>query len=121
MIVGMALNKDNDIFIEGGSFKRSQNGAYLAQKVRSTLNTIQGEIKSNPSFGVPYFSKIFKKPTDLGQILSIIKAKILGVDGIDKLISFTHDLNTETRRLTISFSVNTVYGEIDISDVTISK
>lgn len=120
MAFGLALDKNNDIFIEGGSFKRTYDGAYVAQKVRSVLNTIQGEVISDPDFGIPYFTDIFVKPVNLGQVASVFKTAILNVDGVDSLLSFDFDFDSSTRKYILNFSVNTEYGEIDLEDVTIN-
>lgn len=121
MAFGLALDANNDIFIVGGTFKRTSDGAYLAQKVRSILNTIQGEVASDPTFGVPYFTDIFVKPVDLGQVASIFKTQILSIEGVNSLLSFEFDYNSNTREYTLDFSVDSTFGEIDINDVTINS
>ena len=121
MAFGLSLDADNDIFIEGGTFSRTSDGAYVAQKVRSVLNTIQGEVVSDPTFGIPYFTDIFVKPVNLGQVASIFKTKILSVEGVNGLLSFDFDYDPETRKYLLDFSVNTDYGEIVIDDVTINN
>lgn len=116
---GLALDKNNDIFIEGGTFKRTYDGAYIVQKVRSVLNTVKGEVSSDPDFGIPYFTEIFQKPVDIGQVASIFKTAILEIDGVNELLDFDFDYLPDTRIFSLSFSLNTDYGTIVIDEVTI--
>jgi len=117
---GLALDKNNDILIGGSGFKRVSNGEYLAQKLRSRLQLIQGESELAEDEGIPYFTDIFVKPVDLPAVASLFKAEILNTEGINELLTFEYSLDTSQRKLTIGFSVNTIYGEIDINNFTIN-
>lgn len=121
MANGLALDKTNDLLIEDNNFVRSSNGAYVAQKVRSTLQLIQGELEDYPEEGIPYYSSVFQKPVDIASVASIFKSAILGVDGVNSLIKFNFELDTTSRIFILDFSVNTDWDEIEINDFTITQ
>ena len=116
---GLSLDEQNDLILQGGSFKRTSEGAYVAQMVKTMLQTVEGEIESDPTLGIPYFTEIFIKPVNLAQVAATFKAKILAVAGVDSLLDFDFDYNEKTRQFTLDFSVNTTWGEIVIEDVTV--
>lgn len=121
MAFGLALDKYNDLIIESNEFVRTSDGAYVAQKVRSNLQMIQGENENNPKEGVPYFSTIFIKPVDLAGVASILKSTILNTEGVNSLARFDFNLDKETREFILDFSVNTTWGEIVVSDFILNK
>lgn len=118
---GLALNENNDIYIEGTEFKRTYDGAYVAQKVKVMLQTVEGESTTDPTFGIPYFDDIFIKPTNTAYIASVFKTKILGVEGVNNLLGFNYDYDNTTRTFSIDFSIDTDYGEIDVTDFTVGE
>lgn len=119
MSKGLALNASNDLIISGSNFVRSSGAAYVAQKLRSRLQLIYGESILDETEGIEYFSSIFVKPVDLQAVASIFKTTIINTDGVNKLLTFNYDLDTTQRELTVTFSVNTDYGDIDINDFTL--
>lgn len=119
-MIGFALDSNNDIIVDDGQFKLVTDGAKVAQHVRSRLLFYQGEWFLDLSAGVPYFQKIFTKPADVGEVESIIKSEILQTEGVERLLTFESDYNSETRKLTMSASLETVYGVIDMSEVTLN-
>lgn len=120
MAKGLALNANNDIVVGGTQITRSTGINYLAQKIRSRLQLIEGESDLDTTEGLPYFTDIFVKPVDLPRVASLFKDTILNTEGVSELLRFEYDLDTTQRELTIIFSVNTIYGELDITDLTIN-
>lgn len=120
MAVGIALDDTHDIFLEGSSFRRTNNGAYVAQKVLSTLQTVLGESVLEPDLGLPYYTEVFVRPVDVPAVSTLIKEAILNVDGVNRLLTFDIDFDSASRQFKVNFSVNTTYGDIDPIDVTIN-
>lgn len=120
MAKGLALDADNDIILSGTGFKRVDGAEYVAQKIRSKLQLIYGESTLDTTAGIDYFSDIFVKPVDLPMVASIFKENIIETDGVNELLTFDYDLDTTERHLTISFSVNTDYGDIDVNAFTLN-
>lgn len=117
---GLALDSSNDIIVGKTSITRTDEGAHVVQKVRSRLLVIAGEYEDDEDEGIPYFSDIFTKPVNFPAVASLFKSRILGTEGVNELLSFDTEYDGATREYSLSFSVNTDYGEVSISDVTIN-
>lgn len=120
MAKGLGLDATNDIILGGTEFTRTSEADHLAQKLRSKLQLIEGESQLDGVAGIPYFTDVFVKPVDLPGVASLFKYEILNTLGVDELLRFDYDLDTTQRILTIGFSVNSIYGEVNISDLTIN-
>jgi hypothetical protein len=120
MARGIALDTNNDIIIGGTQVTRVSDAEYLAQKIRSKLQLIQGESQLDTEEGIPYFTDVFVKPVDLPLVGSLFKTLIINTEGVNELLTFEYELDTTERLLTINFSINTDFGDIDITDFTIN-
>ena len=115
------LDKNNDLVIRKGSFFVVDEGAEVAQHVRTRLLFYLSEWFLNTNAGTPYFEEIFNKPANLATIESILKSRILNTPGVSLLIEFNMEYEgPETRQLNISFTAQTVYGIIENEEVTIN-
>lgn len=120
-MIGRALDSNNDIIVEDGSFKIVEDAAETIQHVRSRLLFYLEEWFLDLDAGTPYFQEIFIKPANLANIESILKARILNTEGVLALIEFTMDYEgPETRQLNVLFTAQTIYGIIDNNEVTIN-
>lgn len=63
--------------------------------------------------GLPFYQQILIKNPDLAKIDALFINVILGTPGIESLLSYSFDLNTVTRTLTVKFKANTSSGVID--------
>jgi len=120
-MIGRALDKNNDLIVESGSLKIVSDGAEVVQHVRSRLLLYMGEWFLDLQAGTPYFQQIFVKPVNLSNVESIFKRRILDTPGIEKLLEFTMVYEgASIRKLTISFSAETIYGNINNEEVTVN-
>lgn len=119
-MTGLALDANNDIFFEGGSTVRSRDGAYVAQRVLTYLQTFQGENASDLTYGVPYFTQAFVSQKDIPTVLQIIREGILAIDEVKNITSFNADYDGETRKLTIVFSFTTIYDTVELENFTLN-
>tara|TARA_R110000822_G_scaffold84867_3_gene199023 strand:- start:7009 stop:7374 length:366 start_codon:yes stop_codon:yes gene_type:complete len=120
-MISRSLNSNNDIIIQDGRIKIVEDGAEVVQHVRTRLHFYLEEWFLDLTAGTPYYQEIFTKPANLANIESILKAKVLGTDGVDSLTKFTMDYEGgSSRRLTVSFSAETIYGFIDEEEVAIN-
>lgn len=120
-MIGRTLDSNNDLIINEGRLKIVEEGAEVVQHVRSRLQFYLEEWFLDLNSGTPYFQQIFTKPVNLANIESIFKTRILNTPGVNILTSFA--LNYEgasIRKLTVSFSAETIYGTIDNEQVTIN-
>ncbi len=112
-MIGRALDSNNDLIVENGAFKLVQNGSEVVQHVRSRLLFYKNEWFLDRSAGVPYFEEVFVKPSRPDNVESILKSEILQTPGVLSLIEFTMDYDSQTRKLTVTFTAETTYGLIE--------
>ncbi len=120
-MIGRALGSDNDLIIESGQFKLVRDGAEVVQHVRTRLLFYTGEWFLDLLAGTPYYQQIFIKPANLANAESILKGRILATPGVTGLSEFLMDYaGGSERRLSVVFSAQTDYGDIDNMGVTIN-
>lgn len=118
---GSALNSNNDLIIENGQIKLVDKAAEVAQHVRTRLQLFLGECFFDVNTGIPYFQSILTKPVNLDNIESILKQTILETDDVLRLETFEMQFSdTEERKLVVNSNVETVYGIINVSGVTVN-
>lgn len=100
-----ALDPQSNTFLRSGVGLRYtlDRAEYLAQKIRCTLSMFLGEWYLNITLGIPYLHATESKGTNRMYLESTIKAKIVSVSGIKKLLSFIPVYDGVGRVLSISF------------------
>lgn len=120
-MISRALDSNNDILVRNGRIAVVEEGAETVQHVRTRLLFYLEEWFLDITAGTPYFQEIFTKPANLANIESIIKTRILATEGVQRLTEFAMVYEgPNTRKLNISFSAETTYGEINNEEVTIN-
>lgn len=120
-MTGRALDSNNDLIIKGGSFRLVKDAAEVVQHVRTRLLFYYNEWFLDLTAGTKYFQEIFIKPADLANVESILKQRILETPGILTLLEFSMEYEGgRSRKLSVSFSAETIYGLINITEVTIN-
>ncbi len=120
-MISRALDKNNDLVVKGSRLQVVEDGAQVVQLVRCRLLLYMGEWYLNLFSGTPYFQQIFTKPANLANIESVLKTRIITTPGVLILNEFAMDYEGgSTRRLTVVFSANTIFGVIDNEKVTIN-
>lgn len=120
-MIGRALDSNNDLIVENGSFQLVNDAAETVQHVRSRLLFYLEEWFLDTQAGTPYFQQIFIKPANLANAESILKSRILNTPEVLRLIEFSLDYEgPTTRKLNVAFSAETTYGVIDNAKVTIN-
>ena len=78
---------------------------YMSQKLQIMLQKFMGEYYLDASDdGIPWFS-LFGKGIGINTIDSKIKAEIMKANHVLNITSYSSSLNTATRTLTVTFSV----------------
>ncbi len=120
-MIGRALDSNNDLIIERGELKRVEDAAEAIQHVRTRLLFYFEEWFLDLQAGTPYLQQIFTKPTNLANIESIFKSRILNTPEVERLLEFSMDYEGGSiRKLNVSFSAETSYGVINNEKVTIN-
>jgi hypothetical protein len=116
-MISRALNAANDLLLEGSRIATVTEGAQVAQAVRTRLRFYLGEWFLDTAAGVPWFQEILTKPANLSNAENRIKSEILGTEGVKELVKFSLTFDKRTRKLTVTFSATTIYGEIFADNV----
>lgn len=107
----LALGIDHDIIIGRGA-TRVGGAELVAQSVKCNLLTLFGEWKLDESIGIPWFDAIFTKQVRIADIESALANVIRGTVGVQQLININIDANFRTRRLGVTFTAISDYGDI---------
>ncbi|MEL6348039.1 MAG: hypothetical protein AAFV53_33335 [Myxococcota bacterium] len=87
----------------------------IAQKIRIRLLTWRGEWLLNQEDGIDYLSLSEQKPPDTEAIADLLRAEILGVDGVVDIDGFTVTFTGE--RLSASGTVRIAEDVLSLSAV----
>lgn len=111
MAGNLALDSNHDIIIGRGA-TRIGGAEQIAQLVKCRLLTLLGEWKQDTSLGIPWFEGIFTKNVRPADIQLTIANIIRGTAGVQQLISIELDADYRARKLTITFTAISDYGNI---------
>lgn len=106
----IALDSSNNLVIENGVLQLYSGLDEYLQAVRNALAAFQGEWFLNPDIGVPYYQKIFDKLLERSALRSIFVTQIRTVPGTLSVDEISFELATDTRILSVDFTVSSVYG-----------
>lgn len=109
------LNTAGDVDLSFHKLTLVSGSDQVAQRLSIALKLFLGEWNFDTTKGVPYYEDVFVKGQDPGVLENIFKTAILGVEDVNKLLSF--DLSLEERVLTLVFTVDTTYGIIDLEEI----
>ena len=92
--------------------------AAIRQKVDITLNAFQGEWFANTAFGVPYIENenVLDSELILGRVTKAffdtsLQNKILGVEGVEEIYSYSSSHNKNTGVITVDFTLTVSSGD----------
>jgi hypothetical protein len=101
----------NNLSIENGDFVLVKDADEVAQSLRIRLKMALGEWFLDNRIGTDYFGKIFKKGATDEDISTELRRVILETQGVKAILSYSQSRNTVTRKMTVSFTVSTIYDE----------
>jgi hypothetical protein len=103
---------ENDLLVENFDLSLVEGIDQIRQKLQIRLQFFYGEWYLDTTQGVKYFDEIFIKNPTLARVQSILKSVITDTPGVNELLSMACDLDNTMRQLSVSFTVNTPFGEI---------
>jgi len=106
---------ENDLLIANFDLSIVDGLDQIRQKLQIRLQFFYGEWYLDTTQGVKYFDEIFIKNPTLARIQSILKSVITDTPGVNELLSMTCDLDKTKRQLSVTFTVNTIYGDLTMS------
>lgn len=108
---------DGDIVIESGNIAMCDSARNVAQKVKQRLQTMRNEHFIDVTRGFDWW-RWFQPATSYEIKLQMLRACILGTDGVTKLLRCELEIDEANRSATVSFEATTDDGTIS-EDVTI--
>jgi len=110
----MASAETNDLVFVNGRVQSVSGSDQVAQAVRLTLQTFQGEWFADLAFGVPWFTKVLGQSFNPGQIQLTVTEAILGVSGVASIEEIKAS-KSGVRGVTVEAKVLTTDGEVAIA------
>ncbi len=89
----------------------------VRQRIEMTLRMFRGEWFLNIEAGVPYYESVLGVRRDLAEVDAVLKAAILGVSGVNRILGYSSELNHATRVLDVRCTVDTIYGPVALDEV----
>ncbi len=98
---------------QDGDFYRDQAEA-VAQAIQTRLRLTLGEWFLDVTDGTPWNTQVLGKYTR-DQYDAAIRDRILGTPGVTEIVSYSSVADTQARKLTITVTINTQYGQTTFS------
>ena len=90
------------------------NVQMVQQKILTRLKLWQGEFFLNTSAGMPWQTEVIGYGTE-ALYDAAIQAQIQGTVAVTEISSYSSNLDPATRVLTVTFTVQTLYGPLTVS------
>lgn len=120
MINNLAVNQSTgDLLEASGQISQVTSVDAIAQGIASDLQTFFGEYWLDKKIGVPYYSVVFKKGTDLSLIKTLLKNEIQKRDDVIEVTKFSFVYLNEERKATIVFSAKVILGQIEDQEISL--
>ena len=111
---GLAIDQHtNDLFLAAdGNLAVATDAEAVGLHARQRLQTFSGEWFLDTSCGVPWLDEILGRTYDPALSEAVVKAELLGTDGVEEITSFSVSFDRATRGLVIrSIKVLTMFDE----------
>lgn len=105
------LDTNNDIDLSIDDLVLLDGSESVAQHLRIRFRFFLGEWFLDQRVGIPYFEKILIKNARTAVVTSIFRDVILSTPGVSSVENLGIDLDSLTRRATLTFRANTDFGE----------
>ena len=88
----------------------------VAQAVLTRLKLWRGEWFLDKSEGTPFAPAILGKHTQ-GSYDFALRARVLETPGVREILEYESRLDPESRKLTVSVTIDTIYGQAKIQEI----
>ena len=114
----LAIDPDTGDIIIGRGATRIAGVDFVAQLLRSRIQTLLGEWEQDTSLGIDWLGMLGRKAPII-EIERKLRTLILETDGVKSIVSLDILPDYRLRRLSIDFLVNSTYGLV--TDVVLNK
>ena len=103
--------------VNGYDLELVNNQEAIAQDIKSAFQTWKEEYFLDKTIGLDYINEILIKGFSPRLIESRFKSLILSRQGVISISYFSTDLDKTVRNLTVEATINTIDGQINITEV----
>jgi hypothetical protein len=108
------------VIATNGDLQMLDGAQRVAQQIKVTLLAFLGEWFLDTSFGVPYLEEILVKNPRPAVINAILRARILDVPQVSRIVSLSLDFDRPRRSLLVTFEADTPEGLTGPHNVALS-
>ena len=105
-----------ELVLVNGDLQLTTGRGEVRQSLVQALRFCYGEWFLNTTAGIPYFQNVLVKAPDLVGIQGIFINAITAVPGVLELLSFEFAFDAPSRKLTVTFAVDSTDGIIEINE-----
>lgn len=109
-------DSDGDLAVENGDFATISGGDAVPQGIKIRLQMFRGECYLNEDAGVPYFDNILIKNPDPLLVRALLTEAISATPDVTAVLAADLELDGETREASISYTVDTEYSTVSVSE-----
>jgi len=113
-MIDLLTNTNGDLTVNNSDLVLVTGIDRVVQAIRIKLKFFYGEWFLDTTYGIKYQELIFIKNPNVNIVDDALKAAIVDDPDVLELIKFESDIDNQTRVLTVSFVVNTIYGIVTI-------
>lgn len=106
-----------DLALTKNSLALTAGKTEVAQTLRSRLRVFRGEWFLDREAGTPWNQSVLGKHVDGRGAEAALKAVVLAVPDVDKLLEFDFRVNTATRTASLALKVSTTFGSVSLQEV----
>jgi hypothetical protein len=113
------IGADGDLLVANADVVIVEDANQVALAVQVAINTFRGEWFLNTEAGVPYYQNVLGKKVvaTTAEFDSVIRAAVLGVEGVNRIVAYESSFDDRSRQYTVAFTADTIYGPIDYEGV----
>jgi photosystem II stability/assembly factor-like uncharacterized protein len=116
---GTIYGLQHDIAVEEFELILIDGVEQIRQKLKIRLQFFAGEWYLDTTVGTRYYQDVLIKNPPLSKLQSLFKAVIVGTTGVTELTAFSTTYDPKNRTFALSFTVNTLYGSLSMSETLI--
>lgn len=107
-----AIDADSDWLWGMGRSSYFRNNDAIQADIKTALQIFMGEVFWNTQFGVDWWNLIGgKNPAAQAGIILQTRTVILSCQGVSRINSVTPVFDSVTRRLNLSYNINTIFSQ----------
>lgn len=108
------VQSTNDLKFADRDLSTVAGSLLVTQRLQVALQLFKGEWFLDADAGIPWYQEILEKGVPVTVVDSILRKQILATEGVNRILTYSSSIDAETRIISVAFTVDTVYGPIDV-------